>query len=103
MALLNVQFKNFDKREFSRDICQFLKWKMNLALCCSSCQVLSMFVLFGCFYAYFPIPFSIGDGLASRLNLKVCVVFLMEEIVSTAVCQRLIKNKILKFTKKLEH
>ena len=40
--------------------------RTNLALCCAKCHVLSLYVLFGQFSAYFPIPYSLE--LYSRLS-----------------------------------
>ena len=46
----------------------FPNCKTNLALCCSTCHVLSLYVLFGHFCAYFPIPYRICVHSSSSCN-----------------------------------
>ena len=60
--------------------------KTNLALCCSTCHVLSLYVLFGHFCAYFPIPYSICVYSRSSSNdSNYNNVIILGEIYTTAV------------------
>ena len=61
--------------------------KTNIALCCLTCHVLSLNVLFGHFCAYFPIPFSICVCSRSSCNGSNCnsVKVILGEIYTTVV------------------
>ena len=71
----NMQQQRSSMRPKPPSLAQLKRWtwgkksvncKTNLALCCAKCHVLSLYVLFGQFSAYFPIPYSLD--LYSRLS-----------------------------------